>query len=101
MQGTAIEVYTKLIFVTTKNFTTKWAPPKQLGVPTCELPSAYSGIVGEGVLFEVANFPKRKVPHFIVKISAHKRMEYENKIISAVDVMRAGQCKDSTATLVL
>jgi hypothetical protein len=93
-QQLGIEVYTKLCFVTEKVFTALWQPPASLGIQVTTLPVGTTGGEMDGVLFERVRFPKKKVPHFIVKLTASKVMELNSCILAADEIMRPKQAKD-------
>lgn len=93
-QNTGYEVYCKLIFVTCTTFTSVWQTPASLKISTTKLPISTTGAEVEGVLFDPTKFPKKKVPHFTVKLSVSKMLEHRNCILAASDIMRHKQARE-------
>jgi hypothetical protein len=93
-ENLAYEIYTKIVMVLEKTFTTKLQPPKSLGLETVFLPCPVSGARMECLLFQRHGFPKA-FPHYIIKMAYHKMMEYESCILSPEDIFLKDQCLDA------
>ena len=88
-----LQVYQKFVFVTASDFAKQWQPPHTMGIQTTSL-LGLQGSEQEGVIFQRHEFPK-DVPHWVVKLSFSKMVELQSTILSAGDVVRSGQAKDT------
>ena len=88
-----LEVYLKLVFVTTKVFTTQWQEPKSLKVGVVNLFGLQHKPL-EGVLFQKCGFPMNQIPHYGVKISAAHEYCRNLTILDASDIKRLSQGKE-------
>lgn len=88
-------IYTKLMFVTLRVFKAKFCPPEALNIPVVAMPGfGGSDDSMQGVLFQREGFPK-KLPHFIVRLSASRTLELQRMIINASDIRRVGQARET------